>query len=177
MDSEMRYVSDADSYQRLVGQTTSMMSWQVEDASSGGSRRYFDWLEFLVKGFWTYIVELARLSGDTTIYFYDLEQARTSVFAERFSVYPLVQLDVGITEAEYIAALNEEPGKVQGATFAVANTNSYLIFPPSGKWRVLGEYSIEMAELASAVGVPADATFPHDFWDETEALRRIESAK
>jgi len=55
------------------------------------------------------------------------------------------------------------------------NTNSYLIFPSSGKWRVLGEYSIEMAELASAVGVPEDEKFPHDFWDETEALRRLEA--
>jgi len=175
MDSEMRYVSDADSYQRLVRQTTSMMSWQVGSASSDQSRRYFDWLEFLVKGFWTYIIELARLSGDATIYFYDLEQAKTSVFAKRFNVYPLVQLDVGMTEAEYIAALNEEPGKMQGETFAVVNTNSYLIFPSSGKWRVLGEYSIEMAELASAVGVPEDEKFPHDFWDETEALRRLEA--
>ncbi|CAE6972921.1 hypothetical protein R69608_07893 [Paraburkholderia nemoris] len=172
----MRYVSDADSYQRIVGQATNLMSWQIGDGPSGTSRRYFDWLEFLVKGFWTYIVELARLSGDTTIYFYDLEQAKTSVFAKRFSVYPLVQLDVGMSEAAYIAALNEEPGEVQGETFAVANTNSYLIFPQSGKWRVLGEYSIEMAELASSVGAPADAMFPHDFWDETEALRRIKSA-
>ncbi|WP_459625347.1 hypothetical protein [Burkholderia sp. 3C] len=173
----MKYVSDADFYQRFVDQATSLMSWQVGDAPSCMSRRYFDWLEFLVKGFWTYIVELARLSGDTTIYFYDIEQSKTSVFAKRFSVYPLVQLDVGMSEAEYIAALNEEPGNVQGETFAVANTNSYLIFPPSRKWRVLGEYSIETAELVSSVGAPADAMFPHDFWDEAEALLRIKSAK
>ncbi len=173
----MSYISDANSYQCFEAQAASLTSWQVGDAPSGTSRRYFDWLEFLVKGFWTYIVELARLSGDTTIYFYDLEQAKTSAFAKRFSVYPLVRLDVSMSEAAYIAALNEEPGKVQRETFAVANTNSYLIFPPSGKWRVFGEYSIEMAELASSVGTPADAMFPHDFWDETEALRRIKSTK
>lgn len=173
----MRYVADADLYRRLIDQAASLKPWQVGYASSGTSRRHFDWLEFLVKGFWTYIVELARLSGDTTIYFCDLEQAKTSVFAERFGVYPLVELDTGMTEPEYIAALNQEPGQVRGETFAVANTNSYLVFPPSGRWHMHGEYSIEMAELVSTVSVPADATFPHDFWDETEALRRVELGK
>ncbi len=173
----MGYVSDAALYQRLVGRVTSLQTWQVEQASPDTSRRYFDWLEFLVKGFWAYLIELARLSGDMSIYFYDLEQAKTSIFAERFGVYPLVQLDTRMTEPEYIAALNEEPGKVQRETFAVANTNSYLIFPQSGKWHVHGEYSIEMAELASTVGVPADNMFPHDFWDETEALRLVGSAR
>jgi len=177
MDSDMGYVSDAELYQRLVGRVTSLNSWQLGQASPDTSLRYFDWLEFLVNGFWAYVIELARLSGDTSIYFYDLEQARTSLFVERFGVYPLVQLDTHMTEPEYIAALNEEPGKVQRETFAVSNTNSYLIFPQSGKWHIHGEYSIEMAELASSVGIPADTMFPHDFWAETEALRLVGSTK
>jgi hypothetical protein len=156
-----------------MDQAASLKSWQAGRVSLGTSRRYFDWLEFLVKGFWTYVLELARLSGDTTIYFCDLEHANATAFAKRFGVYPLVELDVSVGESEYIAALNREPGEVQGETFAVSNTSSYLIFPPSGKWHVHGEYSIEMAELVSTVGVPADATFPHDFWDEVEAVRRV----
>ncbi|MCO4881785.1 hypothetical protein VOI32_35930 [Paraburkholderia caribensis] len=171
----MRYVSDTDLYRRLMNQAASLKSWQAGHVSPSTFRRYFDWQEFLVKGFWTYVVELARLSGDATIYFCDLEQATASFFAERFGVYPLVELDTSVTEPEYIAALNQEPGEVQGETFAVSNTSSYLVFPPSGKWHVHGEYSIEMAELVSTVGVPADIMFPHDFWDEVEALRRVGS--
>ncbi|VVE72769.1 hypothetical protein PCA31118_04308 [Pandoraea captiosa] len=169
----MRYVSDTDLYKHFMDQAASLKSWQAGHVSPGTSRRYFDWLEFLVKGFWTYVLELARLSGDTTIYFCDLEQANATAFAKRFGVYPLIELETSMSESDYIAALNREPGEVQGETFAVSNTGSYLIFPPSGKWHVHGEYSIEMAELVSTVGVPADETFPHDFWDEVEAMRRI----
>lgn len=173
----MRYISDTDLSRRLMDQVSAMKAWQVGKVSSSASRCYFDWLEFLVKGFWTYIVDLASLSGDSTIYFCDFEQAQAGTFAKRFFLYPVVQLDTKMTESEYITAINKEPGTVQEETFAVANTNAYVIFPASAKWYVHGEYSIEMAELVSFVGLPSPGLFPHDFLDESEALRRVESVK
>ncbi|WP_235610655.1 hypothetical protein [Bordetella sp. H567] len=143
--------------------------------SEGVSRRYFDWLEFAVGGFWQYLTQLAHLSGDTVIYFYDLYRAKDTRFDfyANFGLFPVIELSVEMTERQYLSGLRCEPGHLEGVTYVAAYTDEYLILPPSGKWHIHGAYEIEMGQLVSYVGLPAPEVFPHDFWSEEEALRRI----
>lgn len=173
----MAYISDVTEYERLSAQASLLKLWQVDKDDAKVSFRYFDWLDFLVKGFWPYVVELARLGDDEVIYFYDLEQAENAEFERKFGIYPVIRLNVDMTSREYIAALNEEPAKGAGPAFALSNTSAYLLFPASMKWCVHGEYSIELAELATSVGLPQSPEFPHDFWEASEAERRIRSSQ
>jgi hypothetical protein len=126
-----------------------------------------------VKGFWSYIVEVARLSVHVAIYFFDLEQAANAEFKQKFGIYPVVRLNVNMTERDYVVALNEAPSAGAGAAFAPSNTSAYLLFPVSTRRCVHGEYSIELAELATSVGLPRSPEFPRDFWEASEAKRRI----
>ncbi|WP_213766668.1 hypothetical protein [Caballeronia sp. dw_19] len=173
----MTYIDDAAMYERISTQASSLKHWQVDRKNSQASLHYFEWSEFLVKGFWPYIVELSRLSEDETVYFYDIEQGESTEFEKKFGVFPLIQLDISMTAREYIEALHEAPSKDAGPVFALSTTNAYLLFPASMKWHVHGEYSIELAELATTVGLPQSPEFPHDFWEPSEAMRRFSLLK
>ncbi|AOB31668.1 hypothetical protein AKI39_14670 [Bordetella sp. H567] len=175
----MSCISDVELYKRLTETAALAEQWQVGYPSERVSRRYFDWLEFVVRGFWEYLTQLASLSGDTTVYFYDLQRAKNTEFDlyAIFGLFPVVELSVEMTGREYLSALNCEPGHSEHLTYIPAYTDEYLILPPSGKWHIHGAYEIEMAELVSYVGLPAPEVFPHDFWSEEEALRRIHLLK
>lgn len=169
----MTYINDSSVYERVSTQALSLKRWHIDSDDAETALYYFEWSEFLVRGFWPYIVELARLSDDETIYFYDVEQAENTEFEKKFGTFPIIQLNIGMTSREYIAALHEAPAKDASPAFALSTTNAYLLFPASMKWYVHGEYSIELAELVTTVGLPKSPEFPHDFWEASEAKRRI----
>lgn len=173
----MTYINDAVVYERISTQACSLKRWKIGQNDVNTSLYYFDWIEFLVGGFWAYAVELARLSDDEVIYFYDIEQAASGDFEKKFGTHPAIQLSTKMTEQEYISALNKPPNEHVGRAFALATTSAYLLFPASMKWHVHGEYSIELAELATTVGLPQSPEFPHDFWEASEAKRRIDLLK
>uniref|UniRef100_UPI0039EE825D hypothetical protein n=1 Tax=Bordetella sputigena TaxID=1416810 RepID=UPI0039EE825D len=109
--------------------------------------------------FWDYVIALANLSDDATVYFYDIE-ASGNQFHERFGVYPAIELDVHMSHRDYISVLHEAPAGAESKAFAAAFTGAYVIAPTSGKWHTHGEYAIEMAELVSSVGGAANPYVP-----------------
>lgn len=169
-----------------------IIGWKINKqvkVPANAAVRYFDWSEFSVGGFFPFIIDLVKLSGDNEFYFYDLDVGMTGdieKYYEHFAQYPLVKINVSATEEEYLAELGKrfyiedyfigdkkrEDG-LRHCLFMVSATCNYVMFSESMNWHIYGEYDIELARLVSKVGLPKDVPFPHEFIPEDEAKRLI----
>ncbi|WP_175941247.1 hypothetical protein [Caballeronia sp. BCC1704] len=165
----MGYVTDSALFNRLLEQVKSFADISEASGASGLSIRSIDWIEFNVRGFWPYIVELAKRSSDDTIYFVDVEKAADDSFYRACGKFPAVSLSTGMTEEEYTTALYETPGGNLSQAFAPTFTDAYFMIPASGAWRVFGDSDTEQGKVISTVGLPPDELFPHDFLDAPNA--------
>ncbi|SAL64000.1 hypothetical protein AWB74_03416 [Caballeronia arvi] len=158
----MPYITDLS----LFEQITKLAKIPLGTSSRSIEIRILEWGEFSVGGFWPYVVELAKMSLDNTLYFWDVNRSMDDTFHKSFGKYPAIALSTSMTEQEYLDELGGLFAGKDEQWFVMNATDSYLLAPASGAWRISGEYATERGKIISTVGLPPDELFPHDFLRE-----------
>lgn len=81
------------------------------------------------------LLQLMQWSGDPVANYIVLDPDPVHYFHRLFNKYPVLEIAVGDTSADYLKFLNEDPGGSPGDAVGT-NFNAWAIVPPSLKWFV-----------------------------------------
>lgn len=104
----------------------------------------FDWA--MSSEFWSAIREFSRSSGDEACLIAVLDPHPVSYYKKEFGFFNWAILPLSISADEYWSFLNWHPDG-SPADSLLANAEKVVWLPPSGKWAVWGERSLEVCVL------------------------------
>lgn len=117
-------------------------------------RRGFNWFAFeefdwsMSDGFWSFIQDLARSTGDASLLMAVLDPEPEHYFKKEFGYYNWADIPVSASSDDYWELLNSHPEDSPADSFLV-NSERVIWLPRSAKWAVWGERSYGVCVLAT----------------------------
>lgn len=168
----MSFVEDKHQFEDLKKFVTPYCTW---DTTLDEEKKiyYGDWNEFRWKGYFPFLEELIKISGDKEIYFYTLrDKASEETYIKHFNKYPMIKIKVPFTENEFYQAIDEKPGEqILGYSYELGSDCTYILFPDTFNWYIYGEYDIELSKLVTNLKIPEVKDNIPFFYSEEKARR------
>jgi len=129
----MRWVKDEPVFRTVLTEARENIFVDSRRNTTDLQRLIFDDVVLRRPEFAGLLQTLLGLSGDSKCYYLVLCPDPVHYFHRQFGKYPLLEIDYGDSDENYLVALNEDPG---GSPIDAVGNNWWacMILPPSRKW-------------------------------------------